>query len=97
MCIHLLGVFNYSSRRLQLSHLPFGIISLCQFLKDPAGCFYRCYQGSSDPAVGDALKCQGVVTYVVAFIGIHVHGAYLVFGLGIKPGSSILPFCVIFQ
>lgn len=37
-----LGIFNYSSLSLQLSCLPFGIVSLCQFLKDPAGCFYGC-------------------------------------------------------
>lgn len=57
-------IFNYSSLRLQLSCLPFGTVSLCQFPKDPAGCFLQVlYQGFSDPAVGDALKCQGVVTY----------------------------------
>lgn len=55
------------------------------------------YPSSSDPAVGHALKCQGVVTGIVAFVSIHFHRTHLVLGLGIKTSNFILPLCAIFQ
>lgn len=54
-----LGISGYSSLRLQLSYLPFGITGVCHVSRILQGDFMDDAPRFLWPAVGDALKCQG--------------------------------------